>query len=99
VRGAERALPPQLCASLERLLRPRVSFLVNLLGRRPLSLLLLLLALPLGAQLKALVAVVMGVGMVPRRPALPPACTPRALGDLALRGDSGMRRRRRRARA
>mmetsp|Transcript_22869 Transcript_22869/g.54681 ORF Transcript_22869/g.54681 Transcript_22869/m.54681 type:complete len:358 (+) Transcript_22869:82-1155(+) len=64
--GLTKSLIAPLCASAEKVLRPRVSFLVNLLGRRPLALLLVLLSYPLGAQLKALTAAVMGLGMVMR---------------------------------
>mmetsp|Transcript_17068 Transcript_17068/g.27417 ORF Transcript_17068/g.27417 Transcript_17068/m.27417 type:complete len:217 (-) Transcript_17068:70-720(-) len=55
-----------MARSFEMVMKPRVSFVVNLLGRVPTSLVLLLLSLPFGGQLKALAMVVMGLGMLTR---------------------------------
>ena len=52
--------------SFERVMKPRMSFLVNLLGRQPTALVLLLLSVPFGGQLKALTMTIMGLGMLTR---------------------------------
>jgi len=53
-----------LSKSAEQLLKPRLSFLVALVGRLPLALLLAMLGHPMGAQFKALTAALVAVGMV-----------------------------------
>lgn len=60
------SLVAPMCRSFEQVLKPRVSFVVNLLGRLPTSLVLFLLSVPFGGQLKALAMVVMGLGMLTR---------------------------------
>mmetsp|Transcript_35566 Transcript_35566/g.111263 ORF Transcript_35566/g.111263 Transcript_35566/m.111263 type:complete len:352 (-) Transcript_35566:1776-2831(-) len=60
------SLVAPMCHSLEQVLRPRLSFAVNLLGRLPMSVLLALLSYPFGSQMKAITMGVMGLGMVMR---------------------------------
>lgn len=60
------SLVSPMSRSFERVMKPRMSFLVNLLGRQPTALVLLLLSVPFGGQLKALTMTIMGLGMLTR---------------------------------
>eukprot|EP00802_Teleaulax_amphioxeia_P021079 Tamp_21405.p1 GENE.Tamp_21405~~Tamp_21405.p1 ORF type:complete len:370 (+),score=47.84 Tamp_21405:35-1111(+) len=55
-----------MAASFEQVVKPRMGFVVNVLGRLPTALVLFLLSVPFGGQLKALAMVVMGLGMLSR---------------------------------
>jgi len=60
------SLVAPMSRSFEQVMKPRVGFVVNLLGRLPTCIVLLLLSVPFGGQLKALAMVVMGMGMLTR---------------------------------